>query len=194
MGSKKRRYDTTLSGPAIDTELFDEVFDRIAGRQSKDSGTHDQQATVASKTRAANETAVASRSTAAPPSPQLLPLTTEVTKSTHVRQITVVPEAMVIQVQPRDGHTALPNVILDSLLPVLEPLVGLVYLRLYRLSHGFRSDTCLVGYPKLAKSLNMSQRSVIRAIVKLERFGLIKREGSNFGKGLKGNTYRVMLP
>ncbi|PYP87212.1 MAG: hypothetical protein DMF61_11275 [Blastocatellia bacterium AA13] len=39
--------------------------------------------------------------------------------------------------------------------------------------------------PKLAKSLNLPPRSVIRAIEKLERFGLVRREGANFGRSRK---------
>src|SRR5438105_1883630 len=53
------------------------------------------------------------------------------------------------------GDTRVPNVILEWLLPQLRVQEQAVYLRLYRLSHGFRSDTCRVGFEKLAKGCNI---------------------------------------
>ena len=200
MASSKRRYDPSASAPSIDTELFDEVFDRISGRSKGRSDTPDSQATVVTQTSLVQKTTIAtkaradSEATVAKRVSSPLPLATDDTLTTDVRRATVDSEATVLSVPRQDGQTSIPNLILDSLLPALEPLVSLVYLRLYRLSHGFHSDTCLVGYPKLARSLNLAQRSVIRAVEKLERLGLVKREGANLGKGPKGNIYRVMLP
>ena len=193
MASKKRGYDASASASTIDTELFDEVFDRIAGRTKSKSDTRDSQAMVATQTTLVQKT-IAAESTIAKSVAGPLPVATDDAVTTDVEKATRDSEARVIRVPRQEGQTSIPNLILDSLLPVLEPIVSLVYLRRYRLSHGFHSDTCLVGYPKLAKSLNLAPRSVIRAIEKLERFGLVRREGANFGKGPKGNTYRVMLP
>jgi hypothetical protein len=51
-----------------------------------------------------------------------------------------------------EGRAAVPNTIMDRLLPTLEPAAALlVYLRLFRLSRGYRRDTCLVGLQKARK-------------------------------------------
>jgi helix-turn-helix protein len=92
------------------------------------------------------------------------------------------------------GELRVPNTIVDSLLPTLEPAAALVYLRLYRLSHGYRRDTCLVGLQKLATATNTSQRTVQRAIEYLERRYLILREGASFGGKIKGIQFRVKVP
>ena len=79
-------------------------------------------------------------------------------------------------------------------MPTLEPYQQLVYLRLYRLSYGFRSSHCTVGFEKLSRTLNISHKSVQRAIEKLEERGLIKRTGAIFGGKQKGNIYEVIVP
>ena len=94
----------------------------------------------------------------------------------------------------KEGFTNFPNFILDGLLPLIDPSAALVYLRLYRLSYGFGSETCIVGTGKLASSINMGERTVERAIHKLKTAGLIEQLGSNFGKGIKGNIYKINLP
>ena len=100
----------------------------------------------------------------------------------------------VVKIIAHKGMTKFPNTILDGLLPLLDPAASLIYLRLYRLSHGFRSNTCTVGTARLAASVNMSEKTVERMIPKLENLGLLQRLGANFGKGVKGNIYRINLP
>jgi len=92
------------------------------------------------------------------------------------------------------GELRVPNTILDSLLPTLEPAAALLYLRLYRLSHGYRKETCIVGLRKLATATNTSERTVQRAVEYLERRRLIVREGASFGGKLKGIQFRVRVP
>jgi hypothetical protein len=92
------------------------------------------------------------------------------------------------------GELRVPNTIIDSLLPTLEPAAALVYLRLYRLSHGYRRNTCLVGLQKLASATNTSQRTVQRAIEYLKGRQLILREGASFGGKTKGIQFRVKAP
>ena len=92
------------------------------------------------------------------------------------------------------GELRVPNTIVDSLLPTLEPAAALVYLRLYRLSHGYRKNTCLVGLQKLATATNTSQRTVQRAVEYLERRQLIFREGASFGGKAKGIQFLVKVP
>ena len=69
-----------------------------------------------------------------------------------------------ITLTPVRGVTAVPNAVLDGLLPQLEPFEQLVYLRLYRLSHGFRNETCLIGLERLSTVCKISPSSAIRAI------------------------------
>ncbi len=107
------------------------------------------------------------------------------TQANFARQV-IIPEAR--------GELRIPNTIMDHLLPLLDPTAGMLYLRLYRLSHGYRRDTCTVGRDKLSKVLNTSSRTVFRAIDTLEKLGLIERLGTQFGGELKGNTFKVNLP
>jgi len=92
------------------------------------------------------------------------------------------------------GELRIPNTIIDSLLPTLEPAAALLYLRLYRLSRGYKKDTCVVGLQKLATATHTSQRTVQRAIEYLEQRHLILREGANFGGRIKGIQFRVKVP
>ncbi len=100
----------------------------------------------------------------------------------------------VITVPTTKGETSIPNEILDGLLPLLDPTASLVYLRLYRLSHGFKSEYCTVGMNKLASSVNIGVATAERAVRKLESLRLIERVGANFGHGIKGNHYIVRRP
>jgi DNA-binding Lrp family transcriptional regulator len=100
----------------------------------------------------------------------------------------------VITVPATKGETSIPNEILDGLLPLLDPTASLVYLRLYRLSYGFKSEQCTVGMNKLASSVNIGVATAERAVRKLESVGLIERKGANFGHGIKGNHYIVRKP
>jgi DNA-binding Lrp family transcriptional regulator len=94
------------------------------------------------------------------------------------------------------GATSIPHTVLDGLLPLLHPHEQLVYLRLYRLTAGFRRDTCKVGYPALARACSISRAAAIRAVEKLERRGLVERIGavSRGANAERGNRYRVRLP
>lgn len=99
-----------------------------------------------------------------------------------------------ISVTPVKGEQRIPNTIIDGLLPLLEPIEAVIYLRLYRLSHGYRKQTCQVGYEKLSKSVNASDKTVRRAVDRLEKLGLIQRLGASFGGASQGNHYFVRLP
>jgi DNA-binding Lrp family transcriptional regulator len=119
-----------------------------------------------------------------PPKPQ----TTVASETTQAPQTTVAIQTTV------KGELRIPNSILDDLLPTLDPYQQLVYLRLYRLSYGFKNSQCTVGLEKLSRTLNISHKSVQRAIEKLEERKLIKRTGAVFGGKQKGNIYEVIIP
>jgi hypothetical protein len=96
-------------------------------------------------------------------------------------------------VKPISGYTRVPNTILDSVLAVIAPTEQSVYLRLFRLSHGYGKPTCMVGYDALAKACHVSTRTVQTAIARLEQRGLIAREAA--GKTVASATvYRVLIP
>lgn len=92
------------------------------------------------------------------------------------------------------GTLHVPNTIVDVLLPTLEPAAALLYLRLYRLSHGYRNESCIVGLQKLATATNTSQKTVQRAIDYLEKRRLIVRAGANLGGRTRGLQFRVRVP
>jgi hypothetical protein len=102
-----------------------------------------------------------------------------------------------ITLTPVRGVTAVPNAVLDGLLPQLEPFEQLVYLRLYRLSHGFRNETCLIGLDRLSSVCKISPSSAIRAIRGLESKGLIRRLRAKLGgkmSEIRGNQFWVFRP
>lgn len=108
-----------------------------------------------------------------------------------------VTEAPAVSVIPVRGVTAIPNAILDSLLPQIEPFEQLVYLRLYRLSHGFRSETCLIGLDRLATVCRISPSTAVRAIRELEAKRLIRRLQAKLGGKMsesRGNQFWVFRP
>ena len=88
----------------------------------------------------------------------------------------------------------IPSPIFDRLLPKLDPYCQLLYLRLYRISHGYGKSTCTISLDRLAKAINVSKRTISRAVEDLEQIGLIYRTGANLGRGVKGNHYTVNLP
>lgn len=90
------------------------------------------------------------------------------------------------------GYTRVPNALLDSVLPRLGHLEQIVYLRLYRLSHGFHRDTCTVGMPALAKACNANERAIRRVIRRLEDLRLVETVRAELAAlGARGNVYRV---
>ena len=108
-----------------------------------------------------------------------------------------VPQTPPIRLTSVRGVTAVPNTVLDNLLPQLEPYEQLVYLRLYRLSHGFRTDTCLVSVDRLATACKISPSSTIRAVRDLERKGMVRRLEAKLGgkmSEVRGNRFRVFRP
>jgi hypothetical protein len=107
---------------------------------------------------------------------------------------TLAPHATVARYARVDGELRIPNTISFRLFPTLDPFAKAVYYQLFLKSYGFRSDTCLVSLPTLAKSVLMSQRKVQNTISYLESRGLVKRLGSRLGGKDRGNYYQVFVP
>jgi hypothetical protein len=114
--------------------------------------------------------------------------------TTVASQTTVVPRTIVIS---PDRYTAVPNDVLDKLLPTLDVYEQILLLRLFRLSRGFHSETCCIGYQRLADSCNISKKQVQRSIERLENLGLVERKGFVQGgpnRSERGNIYRMNIP
>lgn len=92
------------------------------------------------------------------------------------------------------GELRIPNYVLKGLLPILSNSEFVVYLWLYFLSHGFSKTTCYVSAGKLAKSVNLTDRTVFRALNSLESQGLIRRTDRHFLGKAGGLTFEVFLP
>jgi hypothetical protein len=107
-----------------------------------------------------------------------------------------VPATPRVLVDDKDGHLEVPHWMSDNLFPQLEPFEQVLYYRLYRLSHGFGRDECLVGTPALERATKIKHTALFTTIKKLEARGLIERLGQVVlgARGGQGNRYRVNLP
>jgi hypothetical protein len=59
-------------------------------------------------------------------------------------------------IEPESHYLKVPNDVIDRLMPLLGSSEFKVYLRLFRLSHGFRQVECLVGYGALSSACGLS--------------------------------------
>jgi hypothetical protein len=77
----------------------------------------------------------------------------------------------------------------------LTPFEQCLYKQLYRLSWGFDSPTCIIGFPKLAERTNMSETAARQAAKGLVKKGLVKKQGMVFGKGVEqGIEWEIYAP
>lgn len=155
----------------------------------------DQEADLRSDTfTPVNLTTVANIEEAPQPMATVANLTEETEMATVAKTTTQAKTTTVVTVAAVKGELRIPNTIIDSLFPLLDTTAAMLYLRLYRLSHGYHKDTCTVGLEKLAKALNSGERTIQRAIDRLEGLGLIERQGAKFGGPIKGNVFKINLP
>jgi hypothetical protein len=90
-----------------------------------------------------------------------------------------------------------PNELDDKIIPTLRPTEQSVLRRIYRLTRGFRRDTCTVSMATLASACNISTRKVAYALNILEERGYIKRrETGNKGRSndLRGCSIECLIP
>lgn len=128
----------------------------------------------------------ANLATVATPEPEPLPVAT-------VANLTTVD--ILATVEPKKGFLQLPYTILDNLFPLLDPVDQTIYLKLYRLTVGFRRETCLISFETLGKSVNASKRTAVRSVERLVSLGLIEhRQVISGHKSQRGNEYRVRTP
>jgi DNA-binding Lrp family transcriptional regulator len=91
----------------------------------------------------------------------------------------------------RQGYLKIPNEILDSVLPALEPTEAVIFLRLYRLSVGFNQTCCTVGTGGLRRACNVSESTCRRALRRLIELGFIRQLEVVNTKEIKGTTYQI---
>jgi hypothetical protein len=98
------------------------------------------------------------------------------------------------RVDESKGYYPAYNDISDRLIPELKlnPFEQSVLNRLYRLSHGWKSEECEVGMGSLAKYCVMSKSQVQRSIASLIDKGLIENLGESKRGGREGNRYKVL--
>ncbi|HEX3037274.1 MAG TPA: hypothetical protein VHT73_19490 [Thermodesulfobacteriota bacterium] len=87
--------------------------------------------------------------------------------------------------------------ILDYFIPTLPFRVSQVYLRLFRLAYGIKSNNgrCKVGYSSLIKACGISRKHLSISIRELEEMGAIKiLERENKGRQGGGSSYQVLVP
>jgi hypothetical protein len=91
------------------------------------------------------------------------------------------------------GHTEVPHGYADYLCRILTPLEQAVYFQLFRLSWGWKKDTCFISNPRLAERSNLGESTVRKVIKTLVAKNLVERVGTKFGSdGEQGVTYRVL--
>ena len=90
------------------------------------------------------------------------------------------------------GWLALPNDVIDKVLPTLSLPEQAVLLRMYRLSRGYGSEVCTIGYVTLGKLCNISRNTVKSAVKSLISAGWI--ECLEQGVGADHSTYKINLP
>lgn len=93
-----------------------------------------------------------------------------------------------------EGHINVPINVIDNLPKQLDPYEFMIYLKLFRLSHGYKTNQCLIGYKGLAECTGLSERYVRRAVPRLISMNLIKvLEVFNL-PGKQGTLYEILLP
>jgi hypothetical protein len=95
-------------------------------------------------------------------------------------------------VDPSRGWLALPNDVVDKVFPTLSLPEQAVLLRMYRLSRGYGSETCTIGYVTLGRLCNITRNTVKSAVKSLVASGWI--ECLEQGTGADHSTYRINLP
>jgi hypothetical protein len=93
--------------------------------------------------------------------------------------------------EPRSLYFKTLNEISDVLMQVLDGSEFKVYFRLYRLSHGYKQTTCFVGHMALARSCNLSLRTINYILSRLVALGLVRILEVHNSPEKKGTLYEV---
>ncbi|MEQ8169017.1 MAG: helix-turn-helix domain-containing protein [Candidatus Eremiobacterota bacterium] len=100
-------------------------------------------------------------------------------------------EYLVKNYQPvQDFFTMVDNFFFDKLCSDLAASSQVIYLHLYRLSHGWNKPYCRIGRKTLAERTNLSKNTIVRSIKELKEKNYIKE----IAWDQDGTIYQVLLP
>lgn len=103
------------------------------------------------------------------------------------------PAASLLDTAPDSaGFSKIPNRYFDHLCGHLSPDEQAVYTQLYRLSHGYGKDTCLISNPRLSERSSVPLSTLKRVVIRLIGRGLVEKVNAVLGpQREQGVTYRV---
>lgn len=103
------------------------------------------------------------------------------------------PAASLLETVPEQaGYSPIPNRYFDHVCAHLSPDEQAVYVQLYRLSHGYGRDTCLVSNSRLSERSSVPVSTLKRAVARLVGRGLVEKVTAVHGpQREQGVTYRV---
>jgi len=90
----------------------------------------------------------------------------------------------------QDFFTMVDNFFFDKLCSDLSASAQVIYLHLYRLSHGWNKPYCRIGRKTLADRTNLSKNTIVRSIKELKEKNYIKE----LAWDQDGTIYQVLLP
>jgi hypothetical protein len=90
----------------------------------------------------------------------------------------------------QDFFTMVDNFFFDKLCSELSASSQVIYLHLYRLSHGWNKPYCRIGRKTLADRTNLSKNTIVRSIKELKEKNYIKE----LAWDQDGTIYQVLLP
>jgi hypothetical protein len=146
--------------------------------------------TVAHSDTVANEATVA-RSDTVPPDATVSPPHT-VSPPATVSSLETVSQSE--HVELTSNYFIIDADVFDLLPKFQTPIEQLIYLHLYRESHGRRSRICFIGLKSLIETCQLSKNTVRKALESLEEKGHIRRLERFNDRNHKGTLYRVFLP
>ena len=95
------------------------------------------------------------------------------------------------------AHLRFPYEVFDGIMGKLKPAPRVLLERLYRLSAGWDTDTCIVSIGKLSSTCKIGETQVRQYLRDLEAEGYIQRMGDDIGNknfDARGIKFRVLLP
>lgn len=103
------------------------------------------------------------------------------------------PAASLLDTAPDSaGFSKIPNRYYDHLCAHLSPDEQAVYSQLYRLSHGYGKETCLISNSRLSERSSVPVSTLKRVVVRLVGRGLVEKVNAVHGPlREQGVTYRV---
>jgi hypothetical protein len=111
---------------------------------------------------------------------------TPAVETTPARETTPVPT--------KKGYLKLPNEVIDNVLPTMRPAEQIIYIRLFRQSHGFGKSSCLISIPKLALACRLSESQTRFAVRNVEARGYIRQLKVEQGAKDRGILFEVWNP